>query len=218
VSPRPAPRPTRGGDHPPARDAAARERVDGRVLVGRRNAQAIVDAAERLLARGTRLTMAAVAAEAGVSRPTLYAHFETLGQVVEAAVERAVQASMAAFEAARLQEGPADEALGRMLAASWSQLALYQGLAAGASEHLSPGAAHRTHQAMIAPLADLLERGRRDGEFRTDVPADWLVSMYFALVHGADDHVRTGTSTREAGFEMLARTAHDVFAAKEGRK
>jgi AcrR family transcriptional regulator len=47
--------------------------VDHRRATADRNAAAILDATERLLERGAALNMRAIAAEAGVSRPTLYA-------------------------------------------------------------------------------------------------------------------------------------------------
>lgn len=111
--------------------------VDHRRAIALRNAAAILDATERLLARNASLSMAAIAAEAGLSRPTLYAHFKAIGDIVEAAVERSVAESLAAIEAARPEEGPADEALRRMAEASWGQLARFQGLARRAAEHLS---------------------------------------------------------------------------------
>jgi AcrR family transcriptional regulator len=158
--------------------------------------------------------MAAIASETGVSRPTLYAHYKTIGEVVEAAVERAVLDSMTAFEAARPGDGPADEALERMLTTSWDHLARYQAVARGAMEHLAPGAVHRSHEAMMRPLHHVIERGRRDGVFRTDVPVEWLVSMYFSLVHGADEHARTYELPRQQALDLLLRTSRDVFLSR----
>jgi TetR/AcrR family transcriptional regulator, mexCD-oprJ operon repressor len=185
--------------------------TDHRRALAERNTASILDAVERLLARGTPLSMLAIAAEAGVSRPTLYARFKSVGQIVEAAVERSVIESMASFTAARPDEGPPLEALERMLDASWNELARYEPLTRGAFDHMSPGAVHRTHDAMIAPLSALVERGRRAGDFRADVPAEWLVSMYFALVHGAEDHARTHGTDRAEALALLKTTASAVF-------
>jgi len=70
-------------------------------------------------------------------------------------------------------------------------------VARGAGEHLPAGAVHRSHEAMLAPLRAVVERGRADGVFREDVPAEWLLSMYFALVHGADEHAAGHGIARE---------------------
>src|SRR6478672_5277769 len=93
--------------------------IDHRRAVADRNRAAILDAVEQLLTERQPLTMVALATAAGVSRPTLYAHFKTLGEVMGAAVERAVLDSLTALEAAEPDVGPADEALGRMVEASW---------------------------------------------------------------------------------------------------
>jgi AcrR family transcriptional regulator len=191
--------------------------VDHRRAVAERNAAGILDAAERLLARRTPLSMVAIAGEAGVSRPTLYAHYATIADVVEAAVERAVVASLASFEAAGLQDGPAPDALLRMAEASWHRLAVVEALARGAAAHVSPGAVHRTHEAMLRPLRELIERGRREGAFRTDQPVEWQLSLYLALVHGADEHAAGHGTGRAEALELLKATLLDVLCIRPAR-
>jgi TetR/AcrR family transcriptional repressor of mexCD-oprJ operon len=187
--------------------------VDPRRATAERNAAAILDAAERLLADRTALSMVAIAGEAGVSRPTLYAHYKSIAAIVEAAVERSVVASLAAFEHARPHEGPADRALLRMAEVSLRQLGRYDALARGAAEHLAPGAVHRSHDAMLAPLLALVERGRDEGLFRTDVPAEWLLTMYVALVHGADEHAASRGTDRTHALRLLKMSLTDLFHA-----
>lgn len=188
--------------------------VDHRRAIAERNAAAILDATERLLAERGTLSMAAIAGEAGVSRPTLYAHFRTMGDVVEAAVGRAIGASLAAVEAADPEAGPADEALERMLATSWSQLARQDALARVAAEHVPSGHLHRAHAPLMARTRALLERGQREGVFRSDLPADWLVTVFYALVHGADEHARAQSMDRSDGLELLSTTIRDVVAPR----
>ncbi|HSC90373.1 MAG TPA: TetR family transcriptional regulator [Gaiellaceae bacterium] len=188
--------------------------VDHRRAIAERNAAAILDATERLLAERGTLSMAAIASEAGVSRPTLYAHFRTLGDVVEAAVGRVIGASLAAVEAADPDAGPADEALERMLATSWSQLARQDALARVAAEHVPSGHLHRAHAPLMARTRALLERGQREGVFRSDLPADWLVTVFYALVHGADEHARAQGMDRADGLELLSTTIRDVVAPR----
>jgi AcrR family transcriptional regulator len=57
--------------------------IDHRRATAERNAAAILDATERLLERRQALNMAAIAAEAAVSHPTLNAHYKTMVDVVE---------------------------------------------------------------------------------------------------------------------------------------
>jgi len=188
--------------------------MDHRRATAERNGAAILDATERLLEQHTPLSMVAIAGEAGVSRPTLYAHYKTIGDIVEAAVERSVVLSLEAFAAAQPESGPPMEALCRMLDASWRQLVVFEVIARGAADHLTPGALHRTHHAMLQPLHALIERGQADGCFRTDLPVDWLITAYFSLVHGADEHARTHALAREEALELLTRSVGELFAGR----
>jgi AcrR family transcriptional regulator len=65
--------------------------ADHRRAVAERNLESILDATEALLARNAPLSMSAVAADAGVSRPTLYAHFADRETLLTAVVARAVE-------------------------------------------------------------------------------------------------------------------------------
>lgn len=148
-----------------------------------------------------------------MSRPTLYAHFKTLTDVLAAAVRRSVDESMAAIEGAQPATGPADAALGRMLEASWSRLAVYDALARGAAEHLSADHLHATHAPLMELTAGVIERGQAEGAFRTDLPLMWLLTAYYSLIHGADDLARTQGMDRGQALDLLKTTVRDLFAA-----
>jgi len=62
--------------------------ADHRRATAERNVAAILDAAEELLSQPGPASVAAVAARAGVSRVTVYAHFPTWEALLEAVVER----------------------------------------------------------------------------------------------------------------------------------
>lgn len=188
--------------------------TDHRRAVADRNRAAILDAVERLLTERQPLNMAALAAEAGVSRPTLYAHFKTLAEVLEAAVARVVLASVAAVEAAEPDVGPADEALLRMVEASWRELAAVDALASGAAEHLPAEHLHRAHAPLMAITLSVIERGQREGSFRTDLPAQWLMRAYIALIHAADDMARGRGPGRKRSLEILKTSVLDLLRAR----
>jgi AcrR family transcriptional regulator len=179
--------------------------------VSTRNAGAILDAAEEVLRQEGHASISAVAAEAGVSRVTVYAHFPTWEALLEAAVERAVLRVMTALEAASPADGPATEALERILAGGWQHLARYQAMAQAASELLSPEAVARTHQAAHHTIASLLARGQADGSFRTDLPADWLVHASIALIHTCNDGVRVGRIEPGDALRILTTSIRDLF-------
>lgn len=185
--------------------------VDPRRATAERNAEAILDAASDLIARGAPLNMAAIAAGAGVSRPTLYSHYPRLADVMIAAVDRAVAQSMALMDAAEPERGPAPEALRRVLDVSWTVLAQHEAMARAASEQLSAERVNERHHPLMARLHTLVLRGQREGDFRSDRDPKWLVAAFFALIHSAAELGRDGELEREVAHEQLARSVADVF-------
>jgi TetR/AcrR family transcriptional regulator, mexCD-oprJ operon repressor len=186
--------------------------------VAERNVEAILDAAEELLQEQGHANISAVAAQAGVSRVTVYAHFPTWEALLEAAVERAVRRTVAALQSVRPDDGPPDQALDRMLAAAWQHLARYQAMAAAVAELLSPEAVTRTHQALHQIIGALLERGRADGSFRTDLPARWLVTASIALVHACSDGVRAGQIAEHDAVRILTTSLRDLLTGTRPRR
>ena len=182
-----------------------------------RNAEAILDAAEELLQSQGQANISAVAAQAGVSRVTVYAHFATWAALLEAAVERAVRRTMTALQAVHPEDGPPVEALDRMLAATWQHLARYRAMAAAVAELLSPEAVTRTHQAAHHTIGALLARGQADGSFRTDLPAEWLVTASIALVHACSDGVRAGHIEEHDAASILTTSVRDLLTGTRPR-
>jgi TetR/AcrR family transcriptional regulator, mexCD-oprJ operon repressor len=180
--------------------------TDHRRATAERNTAAILDAAERLLARGAATSIVAVAAEANVSRVTVYGHFPAREDILEAVVERATRGAVAALDAAEPERGPPREALERLVAASWSELTRHLSSARAAAEQLSADAMRRAHEPILARVRALVERGRDAGEFRTDVPAEWQVATMLALGHAAADEVRAGRMNADAAGAALRLT------------
>jgi TetR/AcrR family transcriptional repressor of mexCD-oprJ operon len=188
--------------------------VDHRRATAERNIEAILDAVERLLERGSPASIVAVAKEAGVSRVTVYAHFATREQLLEAVVERTVKRTTEALDGVEPERGPPLEALQRVLDIGWRDLDRNNAIAQAAGEQLTAEALRRTHQPAHRRLRKLVDRGRRSGDFRTDVPAEWLVTAFHALIHAAGDDVRAGRMRAGAALDALHVTMQDVFRAK----
>ncbi len=190
---------------------------DYRRAIAARNVDAVLDAAEALLDRGSQVSITAVAAKAGLSRVTVYAHFATLEALLEAVVERAVIRTMALLDEADLERGSPVDALERLIAVAWRELDRNRSLARAAAQQLSPTAMARAHEAAHRRIGELLERGRSKGAFRTDLPADWLVTCALALVHACGDEVRAGRMDAEEALDVLTRTIRDlVVGPKRG--
>ena len=187
--------------------------IDHRRATAERNVEAILDAAERLLERGAQPTIVAVAGEAGVSRVTVYAHFATREELLEAVVERAVRRTTDALDAVEPERGPPLEALQRVIDVGWRDLDRNTAIAQAAGEQLDAETLREAHKAAHRRLRKLIDRGRRSGDFRTDVPAEWLVTCVHALIHAAGDDVRAGRMRPGPARGALRTTMHDVFNA-----
>jgi TetR/AcrR family transcriptional repressor of mexCD-oprJ operon len=188
--------------------------TDHRRATAERNVAAILDAAEGLLERGAAVSTTAVAAAAGVSRVTVYAHFPNREALLEAVAERAVGRAIRSFDDIDLESGPAPEALQRLIEAGWRELDHHRAVAQAASEHLGNAALMRAHEAPRAPIAALVERGRAEGAFRTDLPVDWLVTSYFALMHACGDEVRAGKLDAGDAVRILQTSIGDLYAGR----
>ncbi|WP_308209032.1 TetR/AcrR family transcriptional regulator [Actinoallomurus purpureus] len=111
----------RGDDHPPAaRESAGRSATAGNhasprrpdaassVRAGRdpRRRRALLEAADRIILReGPEASMAAIASEAGISKPILYRHFGDKSGLYQALAERHTRALMDAVRTAFLRPG-----------------------------------------------------------------------------------------------------------------
>src|SRR6185436_17413428 len=133
--------------------------------------------------------ISAVATEAALSRPTVYGHFRDRTTLLEAVVERAVRGAMAEVDKVDLEHGSASEALERLLGTAWNEIGRSVEIADAALAELSAEAMRRSHASGRDRVRRLFERGREAGDFRTDVPTEWLVSACFSLIHTARDDV-----------------------------
>jgi TetR/AcrR family transcriptional regulator, mexCD-oprJ operon repressor len=185
-------------------------RQDHRRAAAVRSIEAILDAAEQLLAGGSDASTSAVAAAAGVSRVTLYSHFPMRTAMLEAVAERVVARASRSIDAAQLQDGPPDAALNRLIETAWGKIDPSRTLIASARSQISHAAVMRAHRQIDDPILALIERGRRVGVFRTDVPSAWLLATYYALMHAAADEV---TASRLGPDEALSAVKTTIARA-----
>jgi AcrR family transcriptional regulator len=185
--------------------------TDPRRETAEHNVQAIMDAASELLERRQAVTIAAVAKLAKVSRVTVYAHFQTWEALLEAVVRRAVERCAAVLAAADLGSGPPLDALDRMLTTGWQVLARNGATVGAAVTYLSSAAMRRSHHAVQHQFAELLDRGRADGSFRTDLPVSWLVTGTFALIHACAEEVLAGRLDPAQAASVLITTIRGLL-------
>jgi AcrR family transcriptional regulator len=183
-----------------------------------RNIAAIVDAGLELFATRSNVSMADVAAEAGVGRVTLYAHFPSRVQLLEAVVERALTEAHDLLQVDDFDTGPPDALLARMVRTSWHTLDRYRRLRAVAHAELGEQRLREYHdRADIAErLRRLVTRGQRQGVFRSDLPGEWLVTTTFSLLHAAADEVNDGRLAPSDAPGVLEATLSAVLAPPLG--
>jgi AcrR family transcriptional regulator len=182
--------------------------------IAERNVEAILDAAERLLRQRRDPNISAVATEAGLSRPTVYAHFSDRTTLIEAVVQRAVHHAMHEIDKVELDRGSAAEALERLIDAAWDQIAGATEIADAAIAALPAEGMRRSHAGGRDRVAKLIERGRAAGEFRDDVPVGFLVTACFALIHAAREDVGAGVLDEDAARAALLSTVPALVAGR----
>ncbi len=188
--------------------------TDHRRATAERNVEAILDAAEAQLARRAQPSISAVAKEAGVSRVTVYSHFPTREQLLEAVVARVMRAAAASIDEARPAEGDPVEALDRVITVAWEELERQEAIRQATAEELGPEAVWRAHQSVAVSMRRLIERGRRRGSFRTDLPVQWLLVSVLSLMHAAADEVREGRLKPEAAKAAVRTSILELFTGR----
>ena len=175
-----------------------------------RSVAAILDAGLEALASDPGSSMSEIARRAGVVRATVYVHFPTRTDLLDAVMEHATAQVVEAMKGAEPQRGEPVEALERVLRATWRQLAEFHGLLALNAARLSVEELHRRHVPMLDQIEPLIERGQTQGVFRSDLPVAWHLAVVRAIVHAASAAVqggRLGESEAEAAMFTTAINA-----------
>lgn len=167
-------------------DTRPRRRADAERSIAR-----IVSAARASLSEDPDATIDAIAAAAGVGRMTLYGHFKTRAELVEAALVDALRSGEETLSAVDLG-GDARDALGRLLTSSWALVAESAALLAAAQGVLPAGRIRELHAGPGERIEELIRRGQHDEVFRTDLPVEWLVNVVHYVLHGAAEENRAG--------------------------
>jgi AcrR family transcriptional regulator len=185
---------------PAEASAPRRRRADAE-----RSVAAILDAALEALASDPDSSMSEIARRAGVVRATIYVHFPTRETLLDAVMERSVADVAEATRGAEPRRGEPVEALERVLRATWRELARFHALLAINIARLSAEELRRRHLPVLAQLQPLIERGQKQGVFRSDVPVAWHLAIIRAIVHTASAESQNGRIPEsEAEAAMLS--------------
>jgi AcrR family transcriptional regulator len=182
------------------------QRVDAQ-----RNRAAIIDATLACLSANPRASMAEIASAAGVGRVTLYGHFSSRRELVEATAVHALGRAEAQLAPLDL-DGDPGEALRRLVTSSWRLVDDFQGLIDAAEQEIGADRVREHHDETMLRVRRLIERGQASGQFRSDQSAGWITACFFAILHGAATEIRLGRLTETEAERVLPDTIHALIS------
>ncbi|QMU96813.1 TetR/AcrR family transcriptional regulator [Microbacterium esteraromaticum] len=169
----------------------------------RANRAGILDAARSTLAIDPHASVDVIARSAGLSRRTLYGHFDDRDALIRELIVTGAQRFNAIAES--VTDPDARIALARLAARLWQEAAHVQFIAALALDE-----AHVEHTAdALAPLrravSQLVQRGQDDGSFRADLAAPTLSRLIEEVARTVVARtVVAGTDATSSGAANLA--------------
>jgi AcrR family transcriptional regulator len=190
--------------------AARPQRADAR-----RNIAAILDAATEGLARDPEISIAGIAAAAGVGRITLYGHFKTRADLVDAVLARTVERADAILDATDTSGDPA-QALARLVASSWQIVHQFRNILLAAQRELPAERIRGVHDRILRRIQSLITRGQQAGTFRRDLPQQWLITTAYSLMHAAAEDTTAGRLDPGDAARLITATLLAAFAPPAG--
>jgi AcrR family transcriptional regulator len=176
----------------------------------KRNVAAILAAATDCLAKNPDTSVAEIAAAAGVGRMTLYGHFKTRTDLLDAVLTRVVAEAHETLGAVDVAGDPRD-AVARLVAASWLIVDRLRNILTAAQRELPAERIRQAHDLVLGRVQSLIERGRATDAFRTDLPVSWLVSLAMNVMHAAATEVSAGRLTSDQAPTVVAGTLLAAF-------
>jgi AcrR family transcriptional regulator len=176
-----------------------------------RSVAAILDAAGIVLSRNPHASLEDVANAAGLTRQTVYAHFPSRAALISTLTDRATSRVTAALNDADLDNGPASEALLRLVQISWDVFDTEPLLLATSGPPSDPDHEQQQHQPVFSMLERLVSRGQRDGDLDPNLPTTWIIAATAALGHAAGEEVRTGRMTSTQASTLLRHALLRLF-------
>lgn len=141
----------------------------------------VLRSAAALLTRRSTATMDEVAKAAGIGRATLHRHFAGRDALVRALEELGIQEFEAALDAAALDEGTAEEALRRFVAAVEPGAGLLSFLVT--ENQLFEGDEQNDGwDRLDARVSAFFRRAQERGEIRIDLTPAWLTEALYGLI------------------------------------
>jgi AcrR family transcriptional regulator len=163
----------------------------------------ILAAAADVLSVNPGATVADVAASAGLGRTTVHRLFPTRDALVRALAIDAIDRLDAALNACHLDEGSAPEVLARVAAALVPISHEFRFLEAGPDVWELDGEVSKRWYRLADRLEAVVERGKRSGHLRSEIPTAWLVDLVAVGVWCAGASIDDGRIARNDAARLL---------------
>jgi AcrR family transcriptional regulator len=151
-----------------------------------RNLELVLHTGARLLADDPSVSIAAIAAAAGVDRRTVYRRFASREELLAAVHQVRYDAVEEAIEAARLREAPVAVALHRYVEGI---IAVNRRWPVEMTRVLAEESIHERRKPLIAEVDAFLQRAVEEGLLRSDLPSGWVSSLLPPLMQRAAENL-----------------------------
>jgi AcrR family transcriptional regulator len=151
----------------------------------------LLRAAADFLGRRPNATQDEIATAVGVSRATLHRHFSGRAALMAALEELAVAEMREVLKTVRLDEGPATDALRRLVTAC-EPISPYFVLLYSQSQEADLETTIEIWDEVDSAITELFLRGQREGAFRPELTAAWLTEAFYSLIAGTAWSIRAG--------------------------
>ncbi|WP_238006218.1 helix-turn-helix domain-containing protein [Dactylosporangium sp. AC04546] len=181
-----------------------------RRLDARRNRDAVIAAAIRILATDPEASMRQIAEESGVARVTVYRHFPTREHLIQVLIDLVVEEERAVVTTAITPDATAAAVFDRLGPGI---------IRVGERYRFLDNRPRRVTEAPLRrpdpdePLLMWLTEAAGRGELRADLPPEWMYAMIHGLGRAANEEVLVGRRTADEAGRLLAHTLTGAFVA-----
>ncbi len=171
-----------------------------------RNLETVLTTGARMLAADPAASIAAIAAEAGVDRRTVYRRFASREALLAAIYEARLNAIEEAVEAARLREAPVAVALHRYIEGI---ITVNRKWPVELTRMRAEESIRERRNRVIREVDVFLERATDEGLLRSGLPAGWASSLLPQLMHLASQQL-SHLSDAQAADHVVDTLLHGV--------
>ncbi|WP_271220568.1 TetR/AcrR family transcriptional regulator [Streptosporangium carneum] len=174
-----------------------------------RNLERVLSTGARMLADDPSVSIAAIAAEAGVDRRTVYRRFTSREELLAAVYQARYDAVEKAVDAARLREAPVAVALHRYVEGI---IAVNRRWPVETSRLLAEESIRERRRRLIDEVDAFVRRATDEGLLRSDLPPGWVSTLLPPLMlHAAEE--LSGLSAAQAADVVVDTLLRGVGGA-----